>query len=665
MDSHQHKKMARYRALVLGLTFMSYMLFHMSRKAPSIVKDPLHPHVESAGGRMWNPVTNPGWSPFSDDLNPSVVAAKGYTVTGSNICEANADLDCIEQDVDGSFYDQSYCRRFQSVDQKFQMRLVDANDPVRVRNICVKYGLEKKSINNTCWVLSARYNNLTIHEQDAFCQQQNNSAHKSCILYVQPTGHLIPAPADDKIGWVSESFNNSQITVAPRVENGKVLLGSCDTVYLVFYAIGLFFSGHIADSMSIKVFLGLGMLGSGLFVALIGFGKTLDVHSLWYFYSIYAVQGLFQASGWPSVVAAMANWYPKGSRGLVMGIWNAHTSVGNILGSLVSGAALGLGMNGADWPAAFFLSGALIAVGGVIVLLFLPNHPHDVGLPSMQELEAETLDEALLNDLPLFSRDDEGPQRHRFLRALMIPGVLEFSFALFFAKFVAYMFIYWLPYYLGHLEFSATDAANLSTAFDVGGVVGGVIAGFVSDRIGRRAPVVFVYLVLSVPSLYIYREMSASIGDSSIGLNVLLMVVCGMFVNGPYALITTAVSADLGQHPSLQGDLSLTATVTGIVDGTGSIGASVQGVLIGIVASGCNGNGQSWDAVFYLLMICCACSGVCILRLVLKQGPSGASALKFYYFIVALFTLALLGVGVYCVIQVAHACGPGAPCTNY
>ncbi len=30
----------------------------------------------------------------------------------------------------------------------------------------------------------------------------------------------------------------------------------------------------------------------------------------------------------------MGNWYGKGKRGAVMGIWNAHTSLGNILGSV-------------------------------------------------------------------------------------------------------------------------------------------------------------------------------------------------------------------------------------------------------------------------------------------------------------------------------------------
>lgn len=49
-------------------------------------------------------------------------------------------------------------------------------------------------------------------------------------------------------------------------------------------------------------------------------------------------------------------------------------------------------------------------------------------------------------------------------------------------------------------------------------------------------------------------------------------MVCGFFVNGPYALITTAVSADLGTHEILKGNSKALSTVTAIIDGTGSIG---------------------------------------------------------------------------------------------
>ena len=53
--------------------------------------------------------------------------------------------------------------------------------------------------------------------------------------------------------------------------DGKVKLGSLDTVYLTFYAIGLFFSGHIADRSQLNVFLAIGMVGSGIFVVTICF----------------------------------------------------------------------------------------------------------------------------------------------------------------------------------------------------------------------------------------------------------------------------------------------------------------------------------------------------------------------------------------------------------
>ena len=34
---------------------------------------------------------------------------------------------------------------------------------------------------------------------------------------------------------------------------------------------------------------------------------------------------VLQATGWPGVVSVMANWYGKGRRGLIMGLWNSHT----------------------------------------------------------------------------------------------------------------------------------------------------------------------------------------------------------------------------------------------------------------------------------------------------------------------------------------------------
>lgn len=61
-----------------------------------------------------------------------------------------------------------------------------------------------------------------------------------------------------------------------------------------------------------------------------------------------------------------------------------------------------------------------------------------------------------------------------------------------------------------------------------------------------------------------------------------MLVSSGVLVNGPYTLVSSAVAADLGSHPSLRGNPKAMSTVTGIIDGCGSVGAALQGVIIGL-----------------------------------------------------------------------------------
>lgn len=49
-----------------------------------------------------------------------------------------------------------------------------------------------------------------------------------------------------------------------------------------------------------------------------------------------------------------------------MGLWNSHTSVGNILGSLIAGYWVS-----SNWGLSFIVPGIIIAVMGVVCFLFL------------------------------------------------------------------------------------------------------------------------------------------------------------------------------------------------------------------------------------------------------------------------------------------------------
>ncbi|XWS62050.1 hypothetical protein CRYUN_Cryun07bG0177700 [Craigia yunnanensis] len=122
--------------------------------------------------------------------------------------------------------------------------------------------------------------------------------------------------------------------------DGTSKLGEIDVAFLACYSLGMYVAGHLGDTLDLRLFLTAGMIGSGIFLGLFGMGYFWNVHVFSFYLVMQLVAGLFQATGWPSVMAVMGNWFGKRKRGLLMGVWNAHTSVGNISGSLLAAAVL-------------------------------------------------------------------------------------------------------------------------------------------------------------------------------------------------------------------------------------------------------------------------------------------------------------------------------------
>uniref|UniRef100_A0A8K9XYP5 Solute carrier family 37 member 1 n=1 Tax=Oncorhynchus mykiss TaxID=8022 RepID=A0A8K9XYP5_ONCMY len=357
--------------------------------------------------------------------------------------------------------------------------------------------------------------------------------------------------------------------------NYKQLLGAMDYSFLCAYAVGMFLSGIIGERLPIRLYLTFGMLMSGLFTCLFGLGYIYSIHSLGFYIFVQVANGLVQTTGWPSVVTCIGNWFGKGRRGLIMGIWNSHTSVGNILGSLIAGYWVS-----SNWGLSFIVPGLIIAAMGIICFLFLIEREYCYVIGWTSERLVPFAFQVVV------VKSESEPSAISFMGALRIPGVIEFSLCLLFAKLVSYTFLFWLPLYItktAHLD--AKKAGDLSTLFDVGGIVGGILAGVISDKLGKRATTCAVMLLLAAPIVSLFPR-----------LNISMLLVCGGLVNGPYALITTAVAADLGTHKSLKGNARALSTVTAIIDGTGSVGAAIGPLLAGVLSS------QGWDQVFYMLM---------------------------------------------------------------
>ncbi|KAJ6415382.1 hypothetical protein OIU84_004221 [Salix udensis] len=308
------------------------------------------------------------------------------------------------------------------------------------------------------------------------------------------------------------------------------------------------------------------MVGTGIFTSLFGVGFWANVHNFYYYLIVQMLAGMFQSTGWPSVVAVVGNWFGKRKRGLIMGIWNAHTSVGNISGSLIASAMLSYG-----WGWSFVLPGLLIAFVGLLVFLLLPVSPEAVGADKDED-ELNSPDKAGegVTEPLLTPESDVKQEAVGFIEAWKIPGVAPFALCLFFSKLVAYTFLYWLPFYISHTAIdgkylSDGTSGNLSTIFDVGGVVGGILAGHVSDRLDARA------------------------------------ITAASFI-------------------SLRGNSRALATVTSIIDGTGSVGAALGPLLTGYISS------KSWSAVFTMLMAAALVAGLLLTRLVVAEVAAKIAA---------------------------------------
>lgn len=306
--------------------------------------------------------------------------------------------------------------------------------------------------------------------------------------------------------WIRPFTSPSSHAIADGPDSAA-LLGTLDTSFLLCYGIAMFISGFVAERVSLRYFLTFGMLFSAIFSYLFGIAKTYDIHSMWYFVIVQAMAGIFQTSGWPGVVTVVGRWFGKSKRGMIFGIWNSHTSIGNILGSLIAAHYVER-----DWSMSFIMPSLIMGVCGFILFLFLVDSPELVGCqerdsrrPSTsssyrsiedggsgsdgadnyterdrneviavtdadQEISHRSMSERtpMLNTLSKSHGSHSSSQTAiGFDGALRIPGVVEFSLCLFFSKLVSYTFLYWLPKYIESSSKICSDWHNTQNVLNL------------------------------------------------------------------------------------------------------------------------------------------------------------------------------------------------------
>ncbi len=362
----------------------------------------------------------------------------------------------------------------------------------------------------------------------------------------------------------------AQKDLAAQQGLSKHQLGSLLSLLKICYGSGQFINGHLADRLSPRRLIVLGLTASGLINLLFAHQNRFG-----WFAVLWAANGYFQAFGWTSVVRLAANWFPPRLRETASGILGTSYVLGSGLSWLLAGGLTQVfGWRYAFWCPAWIC----FAVAGV-VLLWVRDHPAEAngarGVPG--DCPADPAEPAT------------DPRRRGRWFAL---GVLAFAQAC--LLFGYHGLLDWTPHYLAEVgRVGAEAAANRAFLLPLGGGLGCLGLALISRRVpgklglGRTvvAPLlVLTALVLVFPGLP--RRAPAAIPGG--------LLLMGAVSSPPASVTACALPADLCGAEAA-------GRAAGLIDASGYVGSACSGWLSGQVldrVGAHRGSDAAWNAVW-------------------------------------------------------------------
>ena len=246
----------------------------------------------------------------------------------------------------------------------------------------------------------------------------------------------------------------------------------------------------------------------------------------------------------------------------------------------------------------------LQVVTGLIFIFTIRDTPQQIFSPAEIKMLTHNAD----------SRESVSVTKHKkhgipFLTALRLPGVIPYSLNYACVKFLYYGLSMWLPYFLDKRLNKPNLTGVLAGLLDAGGVLGSIVCGWLCDKLGYSSPIIEVFLLCSLPLLFLFQAGSESI----FWLYFIVIPATGFCIAGSSNIISSAIAANLAQNPDLDSKDEAMATVTGIVDGTGGFGAAIGVLIMGLLSE------YSWLYVFLFMIMMGILSILCIFHLAYRD----------------------------------------------
>lgn len=372
------------------------------------------------------------------------------------------------------------------------------------------------------------------------------------------------------------AFSAAKVGILEDGVISRANLGLLDSAYLAAYAVGQFVWGAMAERYGTRVVVAGGMVGACIAALFMGI-----VPALWMFVPLMVVQGLSQSTGWSALSKNIASFFTISNRGRAMGLFSTSYAFGGLVAVPFMGwVAYSLFDS---WRWAFFAGATVMAVTLLLFLVFQRNGPHEVGLPGIDEDPAGLDGVYAARDTRAPIPVVKAPGRFRLSDLLAAARhdamVVRLGLVYFLLKPARYAILLWGPVLVLDAipGLSAVTAVMVPIAFGVAGVLAPVIAGWTSDTIfgARRVPPSVLCLALLVAALICWKPIAAT---GSVALVAVLLGVVGLAAYGADSMVSGVAAVDFGTSRYAAG-------AAGFINGCGSVGAILGGLLPGILAT--------------------------------------------------------------------------------
>ncbi len=348
-------------------------------------------------------------------------------------------------------------------------------------------------------------------------------------------------------------------------------LGIIGSALLFAYAIGKLVNGFIADHCNIKRFMATGLLVSTLanltmgFIGLFGsnnefIGEAAIPSAVVFviFAIMWGINGWSQSMGAAPAIIALSRWFPLSRRGTFYGFFSASHNIGEWLSFIFVGSIVAA----AGWQWGFFGSALAGAIGVVIILIMMHDTPESKGLPSIEVLSGEKVEE---------KKQDESVADIQ-KQVLRTPAVWILALASAFMYISRYSLNSWGILFLQEEKgFSLETATFIISINALLGIIGTVLAGWMSDVLfkgDRKMPAFVSGIMLSISYIiFIY-------GGNAYWVNVAAMVLFGISIGVLIAFLGGLMAVDIVPRKA-------SGAALGVVGIASYIAAGLQDVVSG------------------------------------------------------------------------------------